>query len=88
MVFVLVDLVHVSKKELSQGTLAGLGDRANFYFLGKFFKNLGRFFLGNILFFSGQKKPRKLIISGHILPQVSIGFQVSALGHRYPVLET
>ena len=35
-------------------TMAGLGDWANFV-LGKFFKNLSRFFfLVNILFFSGQ----------------------------------
>ena len=46
--------------------LARLGDWANFYFLGKLFKKLGQiFFMGNILFFLG-KKPRKLIISGHI----------------------
>ena len=45
--------------------LGGLGDWANLYFLGKFFKIWADFILGNILFFSGQKN-RKLIISGHI----------------------
>ena len=42
--------------------MAGLSDWANFYFLGKFFKNLGRFFSWVIFYFSGAKN-KKLLIS-------------------------
>ena len=41
--------------------MAGLGDWANFYFWGKFFKKFGQiFFLGNILFFLGKEPPQKI----------------------------
>ena len=38
--------------------MAGQGDWGNFGFLGKFFKNLGRFFFWVIFYFSGQKNQK------------------------------
>ena len=52
---------------------AGLGDWANFYFWGKFFKNLCGYFFWVIFYFSGQKTEVWLFL-GRLLPQASIGF--------------
>ena len=67
-------------------SLARPGDWTNFYFLDKFLNNLGRFFLGNILFFAGQK--RKIdYFWADFYHRPALVFKVSALGHKYPVLD-
>ena len=68
--------------------MAGLGDWANFVFLDKFFKNVGRFFfLGNILFLLGKKTQKIDYFWADFYHRPALVSQVNALDHKYPELD-
>ena len=67
--------------------MAGLGDWANFVFLGKCFKNVGRLFFWVIFYFFSAKKQKIDYFWAYFYHRPPLVFYVSALGHKYPALD-